>query len=210
MIDTFIKRYRFENYFVDDLIFDDTKIIFVLESPHIYEVQNGYPVAGKSGKDMSKILIQDESLKKESFGKLIYEQKIKNFGIVNISNIPLQELAYSTEDEKFQQLPTQLIFKDFVLFRQNPSFRKKDCRVNKLINIFQEDFIKRLSPHKDKKIVLCGGFVHKIFHNTFSDNDFQSTIEVPHPSFNNWSKVKYKEKIAELKEFIKDENSTNI
>jgi len=149
-------------------------------------------------------------LKTESFGKLIYEQKIKNFGIVNISNIPLQELAYSTEDENFQQLTTQLIFKDFVLFRQNPSLRKRDCRVNTLIKIFQEDFRKRLSPHKDKKIVLCGGFVHKIFNDIFSHSDFKATIEVPHPSFNNWSKVKYREKIEELKDFIQDETSTNI
>jgi len=206
----FIEKYKFSDYFVNDLLYDDTKTIFVLESPHIYEVKNGYPVAGKSGKDMSKSLIEDENLKTESFGKLIYEQKIKNFGIVNISNIPLQELAYSTEDENFQQLTTQLIFKDFVLFRQNPSLRKRDCRVNTLIRIFQEDFRKRLSPHKDKKIVLCGGFVHKIFNDTFSHSDFKATIEVPHPSFNNWSKVKYKEKIAELKDFIEDETITNI
>ena len=201
-MNNFIERYSFKDYFVNDLLYDDTKIIFVLESPHIYEVKNGYPVAGKSGKDMSKVLVSDEDLKKESFGKLIYEQKIKNLGIVNISNIPLQELAYSTEDSNFQKLPTQLIFKDFVLFRQNPSLRKKDCRVNRLIEIFQEDFIKRLSPHKDKKIVLCGAFVHKIFNDTFSHSDFKATIEVPHPSFNNWSKGKYEGKIGELLGFL--------
>ena len=202
----FIQKYNFKDYFVNDLIYDDTEIIFVLESPHVYEVKNGYPVAGKSGKDMSKVLMLDENLKKESFGKLIYEQKIKNFGIINISNIPLQELAYSTEDTNYKNLPTKLIFKDFVLFRQNPSLRKKDCRVNKLITIFQEDFVKRLSPHKDKKIVLCGAFVHKIFNDTFSHDDFKATIEVPHPSFNNWSKVKYSQKIEELKVFIKLDN----
>ncbi|MEA3228546.1 MAG: hypothetical protein U9P38_05665 [Campylobacterota bacterium] len=206
----FIERYSFQNYFVNDLLYDDTEIVFVLESPHVYEVKNGYPVAGKSGKDMSKVLVQDEALKNDSFGKLVYEQKIQKFGIVNISNIPLQELAYSTEDSNFSKLPTQLIFKDFVLFRQNPSLRKKDCRVNKLIKIFQEDFAKRLSPHRDKKIVLCGGFVHKIFNDTFSHEEFRATIEVPHPSFNNWSKLKYKEKIEQLKEFIKDENSRDI
>ena len=198
----FIEKYSFKEYFVNDLLYNDTEIIFVLESPHVYEVKNGYPVAGKSGKDMSKVLVSDKKLKKESFGKLIYEQKIKNLGIINISNIPLQELAYSTEDSNFQNLPTQLIFKDFVLFRQNPSMRKKECRVNKLIGIFQEDFISRLSPHKDKKIVLCGGFVHKIFNDCFSHQDFKETIEVPHPSFNNWSKGKYKEKIEELLAFI--------
>ena len=201
----FIKKYNFKDYFVDDLIYDDTKIIFVLESPHVYEVKNGYPVAGKSGKDMSKILMREDALKKLSFGQLIYERKIPNFGILNVSNIPLQELAYNlkTDNGSFSALPTQLIFKDFILFRQNPSKRKKDCRVNKMIDIFAQDFKKRLEQHRDKKIVLCGGFVQKIFHDNFKDDAFENLIEVPHPSFNNWSKVKYKEKIEELLEFIK-------
>lgn len=199
----FLRRYGFEEYYVNDLIYDDTKVLFVLESPHVYEVRNGYPVAGKSGKDMSKVLIEDENLKKLSFGQLIYEQKIKNFGIINISNIPLQELAYSQEDKSFSSLPLQLIFKDFALFRQNPSLRKKEARVNKLIKIFQDDFKTRVSSHKDKKIVLCGGFVHKIFNDLFSHDEFKATLEVPHPSFNNWQKEKYRETIEELKEFIK-------
>jgi len=201
----FIKKYNFSDYIVDDLIDSKTEVIFVLESPHVYEVKNGYPVAGKSGKDMSKVLIEDAKLKTKSFGKLIYEKKIKKFGIINISNIPLQELAYSlkTDNGSFLELPTQLIFKDFALFRQNPSLRKKDCRVNKLIAIFSQDFKKRLSPHKDKKIVLCGGFVHKIFNDIFSHDDFKVVLEVPHPSFNNWSKVKYASKIEELRDFIK-------
>ena len=199
----FIQKYNFEDYLVNDLIGSKTEIIFVLESPHVYEVKNGYPVAGKSGKDMSKILFEDEELKKESFGKLIYEKRVQKFGIVNISNVPLQELAYDLNDEKFSSLPTQLIFKDFALFRQNPSLRKKDCRVNKLIKIYQEDFKKRLEVHRDKKIVLCGAFVHKIFNDVFAHSDFKVVLEVPHPSFNNWQKEKYKEKIEKLLEFLK-------
>jgi len=200
----FIKKYNFKDYFVDDLIYDDTKIIFVLESPHVYEVKNGYPVAGKSGKDMSKILMKDEELKKLSFGQLVYEKRIKGLGILNVSNIPLQELAYNlkTDNGSFSLLPTKLIFKDFILFRQNPSKRKKDCRVNKMIDIFADDFKKRLEVHKDKKIVLCGAFVQKIFHDIFFKDEFENLIEVPHPSFNNWSKEKYKSKIKELLEFI--------
>ena len=199
----FIQRYNFDDYFVNDLIDSKTEIIFVLESPHIYEVKNGYPVAGKSGKDMSKILFEDAALKKESFGKLISEKRVQKFGIINISNIPLQELAYDLSDEKFSLLPTQLIFKDFALFRQNPVLRKKDCRVNKLIKMYQEDFKKRLEVHTDKKVVLCGAFVHKIFNDTFVHSDFREVLEVPHPSFNNWQKEKYKEKIEKLLEFVK-------
>ena len=211
----FIQKYHFEDYFVNDLLNEDTEIIFILESPHVYEVKNGYPVAGKSGKDMSKVLFCDEALKKESFGKLIFEKKVQKFGIINISNIPLQELAYDLSDDNFSSLHpkstsshsltahVELIFKDFALFRQNPTLRKKDCRVNTLIKMYQEDFISRLSPYKDKKIVLCGAFVHKIFNDTFLHSDFKEVLEVPHPSFNNWSKAKYSEKIEKLLEFVK-------
>ena len=199
----FIQRYGFADYYIGDLVDEETEIIFVLESPHVYEVKNGYPVAGKSGKDMSKVLIEDETLKKLSFGQLIFENKIQKFGIVNISNIPLQELAYDLNNKNFLALPTQLIFKDFALFRQNPRLRKKDARVNNLIRMYQEDFRERLAIHKDKKIVLCGAFVHKIFNDTFNHSDFKEVLEVPHPSFNNWAKEKYKAVIEKLLEFIK-------
>ena len=190
----FIKNNNFKDYFVDDLVYDDTKIIFVLESPHKDEVKNTYPVAGKSGKDISKVLFEDENLKKFSFGELIFSRKISGFGIVNISNIPLQESAYNGID---------FDFREFELFRQNPSLRKKSCHLNTTIKMFQDDFKKRLQKHKDKKLILCGAFAQKIFYDTFKSDEFIDTIDVPHPSFNNWSKTKYAEKVKQLLEFIK-------
>jgi len=191
----FIKNNNFSDYFVDDLIYDDTEVVFVLESPHTQEVKNHYPVAGKSGKDMSKVLFEDEKLKKESFGKLIFNKQISGFGILNVSNIPLQKSAYKIGENE--------LFREFELFRQNPSLRKKECSLNKTIRIFQTDFKNRLELHEDKKIVLCGAFVHKVFKDTFPNHKFKNTLEVPHPSFNNWSKQKYSDKIKELLEFIK-------
>jgi len=199
----FIKKYGFENYFVDDLLDSSTEVLFVLESPHVYEVKNGYPVAGKSGKDMSKVLLEDETLKKEPFGKLIYEKKLPSFGIINISNIPLQELAYAQESEKFSTPFHKNLFKNFSLFRQNPILRKKNSSLNELLRIFYRDFSLRLTPHKDKKVVLCGAFAQKVFYENFEANEFNAVIEVPHPSFNNWQKEKYKETIERLLEFIK-------
>ncbi len=58
---------KLKNYFVNDLLHVENNVIFVLESPHIQEVKNGYPVAGKSGNDMSKVLFGLD----EAFGKLI-------------------------------------------------------------------------------------------------------------------------------------------
>ena len=191
----FIKNNYFSDYFVNDLIYDDTEVVFVLESPHTQEVKNGYPVAGKSGKDMSKVLFEDENLKKESFGKLIFNKQISDFGILNVSNIPLQKSAYKNQDDE--------IFRDFELIRQNPKLRKKECLLNNTIRTIQSDFKNRLELHKDKKIVLCGAFVQNIFKVTFPHANFKDIIEVPHPSFNNWTKKKYEQNIQELLEFIK-------
>ncbi len=193
-----IEKYNLIDYAVSDMLNSDTKIIFVLESPHTQEVKNGYPVAGKSGKDMSKVLLKDVEFKQHSFGKLIYENKLPTFGIINVSNIPLQQSAY---DQDSCNIP-QTLFREFELFRQNPSPRKKKCDLNTTIVILAKDFKKRLKPHKDKKIVLCGRFAQKIFNDLFSHSEFKDIIEIPHPSFNNWAKVKYSHKIEELLEFI--------
>jgi len=181
-----------KDYFVDDLVYENSEIVFVLESPHTQEVKNGYPVAGKSGNDMSKVLFGLD----EAFGKLIYEQTIKNIAIVNVSNYPLQKSAYKNlqmiELEQFEKI------------RQNPKLRKYDKDgINAALKPMMEDFAKRLSAHKDKKIVLCGNFAQAAFDSVLDETQFKEVLRVPHPSFNNWKKEKYKEVIQELKRFIK-------
>jgi hypothetical protein len=181
-----------KDYFVNDLVYTDTQVIFVLESPHTEEVKNGYPVAGKSGKDMSKVLFDYD----EAFGKLVYEQSIKNIGIVNVCNFPLQKSAYKNIDSK------ELDF--FEKIRQNPKARKNDTiGINEILGVMMSDFAVRLNKHKDKKIVLCGNFAQKCFENHLNADDFQAILHVPHPSFNNWKKEKYADAIQALKIFVK-------
>jgi uracil-DNA glycosylase len=180
-----------KNYFVNDIVHDDTKIIFVLESPHTQEVKNGYPVAGKSGFDMSSVLFGID----ESFGKLVRDKAIKEIGIVNVCNYPLQMSAYAIE-------PTyEMGF--FEKIRQNPNLRKQQNPINEVILDMMDDFKNRLEMHRDKKIVLCGRFAQSAFDSIFSQSDFVDVLRVPHPSFNNWKKEKYKETIENLKRFIK-------
>ncbi len=183
---------QLKNYFVNDLVYDDTKIIFVLESPHTGEVKNGYPVAGKSGKDMSEVLFGLD----EAFGKLVYERKIKNIGIVNVCNYPLQLSAYDVDASDDMEY--------FEKIRQNPKLRKKTNPINDVIDKIMSDFKNRLSSHKDKRVVLCGNFVFSAFDTLFDENEFAEVLRVPHPSFNNWKKIKYKATIQKLKGFIDD------
>ena len=181
-----------KDYFVNDLVYDEMRVVFVLESPHTQEVKNGYPVAGKSGNDMSKVLFGLD----EAFGKLIYEQIIKNIAIVNVCNYPLQKSAYKNhlmrELEQFEKI------------RQNPKLRKYDKDgINAVVKPMMDDFSKRLSKHKDKKIVLCGNFAQAAFESVLDESQFKETLRVPHPSFNNWKKEKYRGVIEELKRFVK-------
>jgi len=179
-----------KKYVVDDIINEDTKIIFVLESPHTQEVKNGYPVAGKSGVDMSMVLFSIS----EPFGRLVHDGELRGFGLLNVSNIPLQKSAYDNSNAK--------VLEFFQSIRQNPRPRKNPkSGINLVIEKMLDNFKHRLKKHKDKKIVLCGRFVEAAFDTVLREDDFAAVLRVPHPSFNNWRKTKYKEKIELLKEF---------
>ena len=180
-----------KDYFVDDLVYDETEVLFVLESPHNEEVKRAYPVAGKSGKDMSKVLFAES----EPLGKLISDRKVKTLGIINICNYPMQMSAYdanSCDDMEF-----------FEKIRQNPKLRKKQLPINKVISKIMNDFKSRLSSHKDKKIILCGKFAEASFDSVFNELSFKEVIRVPHPSFNQWLRGSNKEIIDNMLKVVK-------
>ena len=181
-----------KDYFVDDLIYADTKVLFVLESPHTEEIKMGYPVAGKSGRDMSKVLYQ----KDEALGKLISQREVKSLGIINISNYPLQKTAYKNQELKEIEL--------FPKIRQNPKLRKYDkLGINETLSQMMHDFKSRLEPHKDKKLILCGNFAQEAFDTIFLEEEFKEVLRVPHPSFNQWLRASNKKTIEKLVEFVK-------
>ncbi|MES2588831.1 MAG: hypothetical protein V4622_07620 [Bacteroidota bacterium] len=67
---------------------DEVKTIFILESPHSDELENKYPVAGQTGKNMSRNILDDDQI---PFGKLLMERdsRIKNYGVFNTCHFPL-------------------------------------------------------------------------------------------------------------------------
>lgn len=183
---------RLKNYFVDDLLHVDNKVIFVLESPHTQEIKNGYPVAGKSGVDMSKVLFD----KDEAFGKLVFEKVVTNIGILNVCNYPMQMSAYDIPSSTCREMEY------FEKIRQNPKLRKKANPINSVIQKMMKDFKNRLSLHVDKKIVLCGSFAQNAFDGVMNESDFKEVIRVPHPSFNQWKRQSNKKVIEKLLEFV--------
>ncbi len=176
---------KLKDYFVDDLIYEDTKVLFVLESPHNEEVKQGYPVAGKSGKDMTRVVFGGG----DALGKLIFEKKVQKLGILNVSNYPLQMSAY--DDAKMEDA---MVF--FEKIRQNPRLRKnKMLSINKVINTMMNSFKTRLTSHTDKTIILCGKFAEASFDNVVNEANFKEVLRVPHPSFNQWLRESNKDKI---------------
>ncbi len=184
---------KLKDYFVPDALHVENKVIFVLESPHTQEVKNGYPVAGKSGVDMSKVLFALD----EAFGKLVHEKKVTNIGILNVCNYPMQLSAYTCS------LSTSREMQYFEKIRQNPKQRKKPNPINDVIQNMMDDFKSRLSLHVDKKLVLCGNFAQSAFDSVLEEDDFKEVLRVPHPSFNQWKRQSNKEVIDKLLEFIK-------
>lgn len=205
----FIETKGLGRYIVDDLNLDKAEVIFVLESPHKDEIEEKHPVAGSSGRAMTKILFPHEKDFKDgktfkALGKLLYDEKdtehdhrLNNIGIMNISKIPLQMSAYACEDIK----KNCELLRFFELIRNNPKERKHNKQLNRIISMIKNDFEKRIENRTPQKIILCGGFVQEIFESIF---EFDSNIHfnVPHPSYGNWSKEKYKSEITTLKEFI--------
>lgn len=203
-----IEKCGLQKYKVNDLNIDTASVIFVLESPHTGEVEAKYPVAGSSGRAITKTLFPNEKDFK-ALGKLLYDEKdteqdnrLKNIGIMNISQIPLQMSAYLCEDIQ----NNCELFRLLGLIRNNPKERKHNKQLNLIISIIKNDFEKRIENLTPQKIILCGDFVQEIFESIF---EFDSNIHfnVPHPSYGNWSKEKYTSEITILKDLVNDKTS---
>lgn len=192
-----------KNYEVKDLLQTTTKLIFVLESPHKKELEFSVPVAGPSGKTMTKKLIPGEDL---PFGRLLGEyiqakegsSELSKFGIMNICPIPMQKSAYQTEDvEKNEEYLTNV--EKIRTSQTKKGF--KDLKVQEVHDEILKDFVERLNAidYKDKIFVPCGNFARSMFVAAVNDLEgIQYLDSIPHPSYNSWGQEKYKEVIQEL------------
>jgi len=188
----FIETNKLADYIVSDINIEDSKVIFILESPHKKEVKKKYPVAGDTGRNMSDVLFQKkealgilitEELKKKK-NKLKYDEEILKFGIVNISSLPLKKEAYTLDNLSFME--------DLFFLRENITkdknridfnFRKNKDEKNNLIEILV-DVLKSKLQLNNKKIILCGGFAQAFYEKAFGKDKYNKTLLVSHPI--NW------------------------
>ncbi|MDD5580773.1 MAG: uracil-DNA glycosylase family protein [Methylobacter sp.] len=193
-------------YLVKDLA-DDRKILLILESPHKDEIEHEAPLAGRSGKSVTKVLKDVLSIaeadRESAFGRLVKAGKVKKIGLMNISNLPLQMAAYEYEDFCPELRNVLGIFE---AIRSNPKKRAAKPAnedINKLIDSLSDDFNRRIARIDENVIIiLCGNFV-QTFWKHYVKKQFSTIIEVPHPSYGNWEKSRYSRQIKGIIDRIK-------
>lgn len=193
-----------EEFLVEDIIGEDAKVVFILESPHVQELKYEAPVSGSSGKSMTKKIFKEEydlplgRLLKEKINNG-NEKEFKRIGLMNVCQIPMQEKAYNDESliEKYKTFFHSL--EKVRTANQKKVF--KDESLQSLQNEILDAFKSKLERFKDRNLTLvpCGRFAQKFFELADIESDKWVVIDnVPHPSYNSWSKGKYKDAIEKV------------
>lgn len=188
-------------YSVKDITDAHTKMIFILESPHKEEIKAGVPLAGLSGRSMAKELFGREDIL--PMGKLlkqyISEDKETIYGIVNVCPFPLQLSAFP--DAAFvESFKDEIKMAEAVRVSSAKVFKDKDKET--FDHLLLEDFGDRLlaAAKEDTMIVPCGKFAEKYVNKIPSLDKLNIIYGVPHPSYNSWSRERYKDVIHKIRE----------
>ena len=196
--DYFVKSF-YKEYLVKDVRNISKKgnavVVFILESPHTDEIRKKHPLAGNSGKAVSKLF--DE---KEPIGALIKDSLVKNVAIVNVCNIPMNISAYKCSDlEKlncFKLILLNWLRKTIGTDKKAIDNNFKDCNeekremIEKIVDDMKRRLCKLQSNLKTKQIVVvpCGNVATAFWKKVVCKNNSVSVIEdIPHPSRNQWT-----------------------
>lgn len=83
-------------------------VLFVLESPHIDEFVHRHPIAGQAGKRLLSLLLKAgvllENSSDDPLGCQIKHGLVKNIGVINASQVPLDKGFYCTQDDTVREL----------------------------------------------------------------------------------------------------------
>ncbi len=195
-----------KQYAVKDIVPDTAVFIFLLESPHIQELKYGAPVSGSSGASMSRYLFGEAYghlplgiIVKKNWDEQLHRPSIDRVGLMNVCNIPMQQSAYG--DQSFGPAETELLRILGNLRTAGAATAYRDPAWGIVQEIVLRNLRKRLSELRDRPLVLvpCGRFAQKFFAlaDIHSPN-WQVISDIPHPSYNNWSKPTYRAAIERL------------
>ena len=181
----------FKEWLVPDVPADmgRIKFVFVLESPHKMELKKKCPAAGTAGKAMAKFILGTNA---RAFGEIIRDGDTRNkYAIMNVCQIPMQASAYN------RSLPSKQrrIVEEMSRLR-NPGLKNINHDLHAMI---LHDFKTRLTRIGRKAVIIpCGKFARKALPEGFNGIH----MEIPHPSFGNWYKARYKTAMSSLKSIL--------
>ncbi|MDN4523257.1 uracil-DNA glycosylase family protein [Fictibacillus fluitans] len=194
-----------EQFTVSDLFSSELHILFILESPHREEIKHGAPLAGSSGRSVSKVLFgEQENL---PFGRLLKKNSeqppYNGLGIMNVCPFPMQSAAIPSGEWVKEHDDFVNVVEKVRTTNDKDTFRQDDW--NTFQEIMLEDFKGRLSKLSSRPLVLvpCGRFAQKQFRLTGVSGERWRLIEnVPHPSYNSWTKERYQMQIEGVKQAV--------
>ncbi|MGE4517226.1 MAG: hypothetical protein AB7D96_10245 [Arcobacteraceae bacterium] len=179
---------------VENIIAKESKITFILESPHKNEICEGYPLAGKAGREISKILIEKSEL---PFGKEAKEGSLINkVSIINVSQVPLQGSAYCCEKNKPSNINIYEKLKKLIEQGADFSTQHKELKLNQLKEKIYNSCLDELEKLPDKTfIVPCGKFAREFYKKAKTEESIKGKKfelidkDIPHPARGQWSGI---------------------
>lgn len=200
--DDFFKDYL-KNNSVRNIIPPNMTCLFIFESPHTYELDFDYPVAGRTGKKLSEVIFMNrEDKKNKSFGSYVKENEDSiKIGITNVCTAPLQRtnsaLQTDLDDECFRLM-------NVVRKRAFKKHSKKNEYASRIENIIFENFKCRMNKvDASVQIVTFGNFSKTFlerYNNSVSPEYIKKDVVFfPHPASVMWTNMLPEEKSKLMK-----------
>jgi len=153
---------------VADLSCPNSKLIFILESPHNQELKAGYPAAGDTGVNMSKILFALD----EPLGKLLKNESELpvSLSLINCSRIPLQKSCYGGTklgDKLDSFLAIHDIHDSSLLNLKTKVKEKLRTEIgSKAVKSFRIRLLDNIAMSRGAKLIVCGVIAQCFFEET--------------------------------------------
>lgn len=204
------------NSTVENIILENSNVVFVLESPHTAEVFHGYPLAGDGGREMSKYLLGRYDVpfgliaKEGSMRKILQIELHGAFSIANVSKIPLQKAAYEKNNIEVPKNIDSLerlkkLIEEGAQFQTKHRLEKINELKTEIYNSFKSECEEKLKNHS--VLIPCGRFARTFCEKLNDDSEvlnFKLINDIPHPS-NGWETLDM-EIIDLIKSYINGNN----
>ena len=209
------------------------KTILLLESPHYDEVHAGHPLAGASGKEVTKALKRNRSIQtmlsqiesanrvssgNEAIGCILQRRPgTLRLGLMNSSRLPLQIKAYRGSQYH------RRLFGEFLCLLLQTAIRNRSKllsdealpRASRIYRVLLNDLKSRLENLPEEALVVpCGAVARAFLNKARSLEGYQGAAriydqQIPHPSYGRWGPNASNDCVQSLVNDIHDRSLTH-